>query len=75
MGLFARREDLRAPVTSHEAHPTQGHGESGGHDRDEMGLLGLGHETPGDQLARLDLSSKPEDYFSSDPRHFHREVL
>jgi len=40
-----------------------------------MGLLDLGHDEKVDPLLRRSLPSKPDDYFSLDPGHFHHEVL
>ncbi len=53
-------EDLRQP-----SQPIQ----------DEMGLLGLAFDDHENQLDRHALTGKPEDYFTCDPHHFHREVL
>ena len=75
MGLFSRREVSRAPLTSHKAHPVEGHPKPIGQVEDEMGLFGLGFHPQDDKLAEHTLSSKPEAYFSCDPRHFHHEVL
>ena len=75
MGLFMKREDRRAPLASHQAHPAEDHGRPAEHVEAELELFGLHSQTEGDQLRRHALSSKPEDYFSCDPRHFHHEVL
>jgi len=75
MGLFTKRETPRPHVSSLQARPSEGHREPIVPVEDEMGLLGLGYDQRDDQLLRHALPSKPEDYFSSDPRHFHHEVL
>jgi hypothetical protein len=75
MGLFTKREVRRAPLTTDKAHPAEDHRKPIGQVEDEMGLFGLGFHPQADQLAEHTLCSKPEAYFSCDPRRFHHEVL
>jgi hypothetical protein len=75
MDFFNKREDRRPPVANRQARLAEGHPEPAGPIEDELGLFGLGYDQNDDQLRRLDLSGKPEDDFSCDPRHFHHDVL
>ncbi len=75
MALNTDREDVRSPLVPRQAPPSEGRREPVKPVEDELGLFGLGEDPREDQLARQDLSSKPEDYFSCDPQHFHHEVL
>jgi hypothetical protein len=75
MGLSTEREDPRAPLTPPRSHPTECHREPVPAIEDEMGLLGHRDDPRADRLDWLDISSKPEEYFTCDPRHSKHELL
>ena len=75
MDTFTRREDRHSDPSNLHNLPDDKVSQPSDPVEDEMGLLGLGFDANEDQLLRYALASKPEEYFSCDPRHPTHEVL
>ena len=75
MSFFSKRADRHPHAANPQPHPAEDHRRPTGQVEDEMGLFGLGFDRRDDRLDRHTLTSKPEDYYSCNPRQVHHEVL